>query len=144
MFKKTPDFQFHRFSDSDWASCSDDMRSTSGYYFSFGSGIFSWCSKKQDIVAQSTAEAEYIAAALAVNQVLWIRRLLADLYIKQKKSTEILVDNEATISIANNPVSHRKTKHFKIKLYFLREVQKNGDINMEHCRTDFQNADILT
>ncbi|PHT28325.1 hypothetical protein CQW23_32072 [Capsicum baccatum] len=68
----------------------------------------------------------------------------ADLYMEQKKSTEILADNEAAISIANNPVSHGKTKHFKIKLYFLREVQKNGDINMVHCRTDFQNADILT
>ncbi|PHT89071.1 ATP-dependent DNA helicase SRS2-like protein [Capsicum annuum] len=104
MFKKTPDFQFRGFSDSDWAGCSDDMRSTSGYWFSFGSGIVSWCSKKQDVVAQSTAEAEYIADALAVNQALWIRKLLADLYMEQKKSAEILVENEAAISIANNPV----------------------------------------
>ncbi|KAM3250823.1 hypothetical protein P3L10_004893 [Capsicum annuum] len=52
--------------------------------------------------------------------------------------------NEAAISIANNLVSHGKTKHFKIKLYFLRKVQKNGDINMVNCRTDFQTADILT
>ncbi|KAM3284439.1 hypothetical protein P3S67_023238 [Capsicum chacoense] len=52
--------------------------------------------------------------------------------------------NEAAISIANTLVSHGKTKHFKIKLYFLRKMQKNGDINMVNCRTDFQTADILT
>jgi len=144
MFKKASDFQFLGFSDSDWAGSSDDMRSTSGYCFSFGSRMFSWCSKKQDIVAQSTVEAEYIAAASAVNQALWIRKLLTDLYMEQKKSTEIFVDNQAAISIANNPVSHGKTKHFKIKLYFLREVQKNGDIDLVHCKTDFQTADILT
>ncbi|KAF2325167.1 hypothetical protein GH714_024799 [Hevea brasiliensis] len=48
------------YSDSDWAGSADDMKSTSGYCFNFGSGCFSWCSKKQDIVAQSTAEAEFI------------------------------------------------------------------------------------
>ncbi|PHU12588.1 GDSL esterase/lipase [Capsicum chinense] len=101
----------------------NDMRSTSGYYFSFDFGIFSWFSKKQDVVDQSTAEAKYIAVALAVNQALWIRKLLADLYMEQKKSTEILRDNEATISIVNNHVSHGKTKHFKIKLYFLRKQE---------------------
>ena len=98
------------------------MRSTLGYCFSFDSGILCWCSKKQDIVAQSTAEAEYIAAAPAVNQALWIRKLLANLYMEQKKSTKIFVDNQAAISIANNLVSHGKTNHFSIKIYFLREV----------------------
>jgi hypothetical protein len=57
----------HGYSDSDWASCVDDMRSTSGYFFSFGSAIFSWSSKKQEVIAQSTAEAEYVAATAAVN-----------------------------------------------------------------------------
>ncbi|RVX02654.1 Retrovirus-related Pol polyprotein from transposon TNT 1-94 [Vitis vinifera] len=48
------------------------------YCFSFGSGVFSWSSRKQEVVAQSTAEAEYIAAAAAVNQALWLRKLLTD------------------------------------------------------------------
>ncbi|XP_047268036.1 probable leucine-rich repeat receptor-like protein kinase At5g63930 [Capsicum annuum] len=64
--------------------------------------------------------------------------------MEQKKSIEILVDNKAAISITNNSVSYGKTKHFKLKLYTLREVKRNGDINVVHCRTDFQNADILT
>ena len=56
------------YSDSDWGGCLDDYKSTSGYSFSFGSGIFSWSTKKQDIVAQSSVKAEYVAAAYATNQ----------------------------------------------------------------------------
>ena len=104
------------------------MRSTSGYLFSFGSGIFSWYSKKQEVIAQSTAEAEYVAATAAVNQALWIRKLMTNLHMEQQDSTQIFVDNQAAISISNNPVFHGKTKHFKIKLYFLREAQKEGEV----------------
>ena len=143
-FSQVQSFNFHGFSDSDWAGCVDDMRSTSGYCFSFGSGVFSWSSRKQEVVAQSTAEAEYIAAVAAVNQALWLRKLLTDLDMKQEVSTKVFVDNQATISIANDPVFHGKTKHFKIKLYFLREVQKEGDIQLVYCNTESQNADILT
>jgi hypothetical protein len=112
----------HGYSDSDWANCVDDMRSTLGYCFCFGSVIFSWSSKKQEVIAQSTAEAEYVVATAAVNQAIWIRKLMADLLMEQKESTQILVDNQAAIAIAKNPVFHGKMKHFKLKLYFLREV----------------------
>lgn len=84
-FKKIKEFGLFGCSDSDWAGSVDDMKSTSGYYcFSFGSGVFSWSSKKQEIVAQSTAEAEFIAATAAVNQALWLRRLKSCLIIKQR------------------------------------------------------------
>ncbi|RVW97393.1 Copia protein [Vitis vinifera] len=95
-----------------------------------------------EVIAQSTAEAEYVT--VAVNQALWIRKLMVDLFMEQKESTQILVDNQATISIANNLVFHGKTKHFKLKLYFLRKVQKEGEIQLVYCKTESQNADILT
>ena len=69
---------------------------------------------------------------------------MADLFMEQKESTQILIDNQAAISIANNPVFHGKTKHFKLKLYFLRKVQKEGEIQLVYCKTESQNADILT
>ena len=69
------------------------MRSTTGFCFSLGSGIFSWCSKKQDVIAQSTAEAEYVAATAAVNQALWLRKIFADLHMKQNEPTQIHIDN---------------------------------------------------
>jgi len=69
---------------------------------------------------------------------------MADLQMEQKESTQILVDNQAAISIAKNPVFHGKMKHFKLKLYFLREVQREGEIQLIYCKTENQNADILT
>jgi hypothetical protein len=78
--------------------------------------------KKKEVIAQSTAEAEYVAATTAENQALWIRKFMVYLHMEQQGSTNIFVDNQAAISIANNPVFHGKTKHFKIKIYFLSEA----------------------
>lgn len=54
------------------------------------------------------------------------------------------MDNQAGIAISNDPVFHGKTKHFKIKLYFLREVQREGEVKLIYCKTENQVADILT
>lgn len=144
QLKKTSELSFYGYSDSDWAGSIEDMKSTSGYCFTLGSGMFSWCSKKQSVVAQSTAEAEFIAATAAANQVLWIRKLLMDLQESQGQSTKILVDNQSAIAIANNSVFHGKTKHFNVKLYFLREAQQEGSISLHYCKTEDQVADIFT
>ena len=93
-------------------------------------------------MAQSTVEAEYIA--VAANQALWIRKLLTDLNMEQTGSTQVFVNNQATISIASSPVFHGRTKHFKIKFYFLREIQHDGEVTLVHCKLEVQNADILT
>jgi hypothetical protein len=143
-FKYCQNFKLLGFSDSDWGGSVDDMKSTSGYCFSLGSGVFSWSSKKQETVAQSTAEAEFIAATAAVNQALWLRKLFCDLHLKQQNDTEVFVDNQAAIAISHNPVFHGKTKHFKIKFFFLREVQKEGEVSLIYCRSEDQLADIFT
>ncbi|XP_050915399.1 secreted RxLR effector protein 161-like [Lathyrus oleraceus] len=70
--------------DSDWVRSVDDMKSTSDYVFNLGSGVISWCSKKKDIMAQSSTEAEYLAAGLATQQSLWLRRILEDIREKQE------------------------------------------------------------
>jgi len=143
-FLKCQDLKLHGFSDSDWGDSIDDMRSTSGFCFNLGSAIFSWSSKKQDIVAQSTVEAEFIAATAAVNQALWLQKLLRDLYMEEEEATEISVDNQGAIAISYNPVFHGKTKYFNIKLYFLREVQKNGEVKLIYCKSENQLADLFT
>ncbi|XP_060674829.1 secreted RxLR effector protein 161-like [Ziziphus jujuba] len=66
------------FTNSDWSGSADDIRSTSGYAFTLGSGIFSWASKKQATVAQSSVETEYIAAAYATSQALWLKYIFKD------------------------------------------------------------------
>ncbi|PKI47658.1 hypothetical protein CRG98_031944 [Punica granatum] len=120
------------------------MRSTSGYCFSLGSACFSWSSKKQEVVAQSTAEAEFITATAATNQAIWLRKLMTDLGMGSDHETEIFVDNQAALAISQNPVFHGKTKHFKLKFYYLREIQQSGEIKLVYCRTEDQMADLFT
>ncbi|KAK4386673.1 Retrovirus-related Pol polyprotein from transposon RE1 [Sesamum angolense] len=132
---------------SDWAGSVDDMKSTSGYTFSLGSGIFSWASKKQATVAQSSAEAEYIAAAATSNQAIWLRRILEDIGEKQEEPTTpttIYCDNKSTIAITKNPVQHSRTKHIDIKYHSLREATTKGEIELKYCSTEEQLADIFT
>ncbi|XP_057249768.1 secreted RxLR effector protein 161-like [Beta vulgaris subsp. vulgaris] len=78
-YSKLSDFKLFGFTDSDWAGCIDDRKSTSGYVFTLGSGVISWSSKKQETVALSSTEAEYTAITSAACQAIWLRRLLADL-----------------------------------------------------------------
>ena len=143
-FEKCQSFKLHGFSDIGCAGSIEDMKSTSGYCFNLGSGVFSWCSKKQEIVAQSTVEAEFIAASTTVNLALWLQKIPRDLHMEEEEPTEISVDNQATIAISQNPVFHGKTKHFNIKLYFLREVQKNGDVKLIYCKSEDQLSDLFT
>jgi hypothetical protein len=64
--------------------------------------------------------------------------------MEEEEPTEISVDNQAAIAISHNPVFHGKTKHFNIKLYFLREVQKNGDVKLIYCKSVDQLSDLFT
>mgnify|MGYP001791670327 CR=1 FL=1 len=143
-YKPSPDSQIVGYTDSDWAGSQDDMKSTSGYAFTLGSGIFSWGSKKQDSVALSSAEAEYVAAAGAACQAIWLKRILADMGELQDSATEIYCDNKSAIAMARNPVQHNRTKHIDIKYHFLRDVQANELIEMKYCPTEEQLADIFT
>ena len=106
--------------------------------------MFSWNSKKQEIVAQSTAEAEYVAAAAAANQAIWLRKILKDLGVQQQEASEINCDSKSNIAIAENPVQHGKTKHIQVKFHAIREAIKNHEIKLIHCSSEYQVADILT
>ena len=79
-----------------------------------------------------------------MNQTLWLRKILTDLNQEHKQSTNIFVDNQAAIAISNNPIFHGKTKHFNIKLVFVREVRKNGDVCHCYYKTENQLAYLFT
>ncbi|XP_052194172.1 uncharacterized mitochondrial protein AtMg00810-like [Diospyros lotus] len=129
--------------DSDWAGCTDDMKSTSGYVFSFGSGVFSWLSKKQESVAQSSAEAENIAASLTTKQAIWLQHILEDVGEKQKGAIELYCDNKSAIAIAKNPVYHSRTKHIVVKYHFIHEAIEDGVVELKYCRIKEQVTDIF-
>ncbi|CAL8124780.1 unnamed protein product [Prunus armeniaca] len=83
--------------DSDWGGSVDDSKSTSRYVFSFGSGVFAWASVKQNCVALSTTEAEYISALEATAQAIWLRFVLEDFGEFQAEATLLQCDNTAEL-----------------------------------------------
>ena len=132
------------FCDSDWGGSEDDMRSTSGYAFTLGSGIFSWASVKQQSVALSTAEAEYVSAADATSQAIWLRFVLKDFGEMQVDATPLMCDNTSAIAMTRNHVFHQRTKHIKRKYHFIREALQENVIELFYCKSEEKIADIFT
>ncbi|CAH9113692.1 unnamed protein product [Cuscuta europaea] len=118
-------------------------KSTSGTAHFLGPCLVSWSSKKQNSVALSTAEAEYVAAASCCSQSLWIMQQVSD-YGINLNYTPILCDNTSAISISKDSVMHSRTKHIHIRHHFLRDCVEKGLIRVEYCSTEKQIADIFT
>ncbi|GJR12078.1 putative ribonuclease H-like domain-containing protein [Tanacetum coccineum] len=108
-----------------------------------GRRLISWQCKKQTIVATSTTEAEYVAAASCCGQVLWIQNQMLD-YGFNFMNTKIYIDNESTICIVKNPVYHSKTKHIAIRHHFIRDAYEKKLIQVLKIHTDDNVADLLT
>lgn len=90
--------------------------------FFIGENPVTWCSQKQKIVALSSCEAEYVAAAAATCQGLWLSRLVGDLLGKPAEKFRLLLDNQAAIALSKNPVYHDRSKHIDIGFHFIRIV----------------------
>ena len=131
------------YSDADFAGCRLDRKSTSGTCQFLGSSLVSWSSRKQSNVAQSTTEAEYVAAASCCSQLLWMIATLRDFGLSFSR-VPLLCDSTSAISVAKNPVLHSKTKHIEVRHHFLRDHAEKGDIKLKYIDTSQQLADILT
>ena len=134
----------HGFTDSDYAGDCDNRRSTSGYVFTLNGGPIAWSSRRQDCVATSTTEAEYIAASEATKEAVWLRRLITQLGAKQREPTPIKCDNQSAIKLTKNPEYHRRTKHIDVRYHFVRHHQEMKNIEVSYVPTEDQVADILT
>ncbi|GKA53345.1 hypothetical protein Tco_0746660 [Tanacetum coccineum] len=111
-------FVLEAYSDSDYAGSHGDRKSTTGGCQFLGRRLISWQCKKQTIVATSSTEAEYVAAANCCGQ--------------------------STICIVKNPVFHQRTKHIEIRHHFIRDANEKHLIQVLKIHTDDNMADLLT
>ncbi|GJX17707.1 putative ribonuclease H-like domain-containing protein [Tanacetum coccineum] len=142
-YSRDSPFELVAYTDSDYAGATQDRKSTTGGCQFLGNRLISWQCKKQTVVATSTTEAEYVAAASYYRQVLWIQNQLLD-YGYNFINTMIYIDNNSTVCIIENPVQHAKTKHIEIRHYFIRDCNTKKLIQMVKIDTEHNVADLLT
>jgi transposase InsO family protein len=132
------------YTDADWASNQNDRKSISGYVYMIGGGAITWNSKKQPIVALSSAEAEYIAESHSGREALWLRRLISSLGFPQGEPTLIYADNQAAIKLSDSGQFHTRTKHIDTRFHFIRQLVEDRQIEYRYISTHFNIADLFT
>lgn len=109
-----------------------------------GDSLVSWCSKKQDTVSCSTAEAEFRAMGLATKEMIWLARLLLEFRVHFTPPAYLYCDNTSAIYISNNSVFQERTKCIELDCYKTREAIENGFLKTMYVKTGNQLADTLT
>ena len=135
---------FHAFSDADWGGSSSDGKSTSGDLGVMAGAAVYWSCKKQTTVAQSSTEAEYIAANESARNVTAMRQFLSELLIPSPVPTVLLIDNQTAIRMALDDNRAPRRKHINVKHHYIRDKMSEAEIKLEWIHTSNQLADLLT
>lgn len=143
-FGRNKSTQLVGYSDSSYNVDQDDGKSTTGHVFYLGDSPITWCSQKQDTVALSSCEAEFMAATEAARQGIWLQDLLGEISETLCRKTVIRIDNQSAIALTKNPVFHGRSKHIHTRYHFIRECVEKGLLEVEHVPGSNQKADILT
>ncbi|WVZ24536.1 hypothetical protein V8G54_003080 [Vigna mungo] len=144
LFKRNKSVSLEAYTDTDYAGSVVDRRSTTGYCTFLGGNLVTWKSKKQSVVARSSAEAEFRAMAHGICELLWLKIILEDLRIKWDEPMRLYCDNKSAISIAHNPVQHDRNKHIEVDRHFIKEKLDSGMICTPYVSIQNQLAVILT
>lgn len=138
--------QLQGFADSDWGSDKEDRISFTGYAFKLAGSAITWKACKQDTVAKSSAEAEYMSLGDATGEAVYLRNFLTELGFSTlcTGATTIFSDSQGAHNLTRNPVNHPRTKHIDIKHHYIREIYKKKQIDIEYLNTAEMPADVLT
>ena len=132
------------YTDASYAGCEDTSRSTSGYVFMFWNDPVSHSSKRQDTVATSTTEAEYIDQCNAGKEVYFLAAVLGALKYLIENLIDLRADNQAVIALVHNPVSHQRTKHIAVRYHKIRELMAEEVIKLIYISIKDMVVDGLT
>ncbi|KAL0318170.1 UNVERIFIED_CONTAM: Retrovirus-related Pol polyprotein from transposon TNT 1-94 [Sesamum calycinum] len=121
------------FSDASFQSDDDDAKSQSGFVFNLNGGVVAWKSSKQDTTADSTTEAEYIAASEAGKEAVWMKNYIQELGVVPSIAEPVVIfcDNNGAIAQAKESRSHHRSKHILRRYHLLREMVGRGDVRMD-------------
>lgn len=131
------------YSDADYAGDTKDRKSTTGYIIFMSGGPIAWCSRKQEIVALSTTEAEYIAAAECCKELKYTKTLLKEL-TNAKVEINLYVDNQSAIRQIESGQMTRKSKHIDVRYHYISEQLNEGLFVLKYCKSENQIADVFT
>lgn len=131
------------YTDADMAGDIDSRKSTSSFLYTFAGGAVSWKSRLQKCVALSTTVAEYIAAAEAGKEMLWLKRFLQELGINQE-DYKVHCDSQSALDLSKNSMYHSRTKHIDIRYHWIREVMNKQLLRLVKIHTEENPADMLT
>ncbi len=159
-------------SDADWAGSQSDRRSTTGFILFLCGAPIAWQSKRQASVAQSTAEAEYMAVSALLRDVKWLHALLCEIGVRSEKPKPFLYegeleqaeqsedessqlrfspptvlhcDNQSTVAMCNAEGDlHRRAKHIDVRHHWIREAVQQEEVALQWVPTGEQLADIFT
>ena len=106
--------------------------------------LFHGVKKKQPIMTLLTTKSEFVAAVVCACQGVWMKRVLKELRHSDKGCTTIICDNSSTIKLSKNPIMHGRNKHIDVRFHFLRNLTKNGTIELVHYGNQDQITDIIT
>ena len=120
LYENKSHTQIVGYSDADWTGSPTNRRFTSRYCAFIEGNLISWKSKKQDVVARSSAEIEYRAIALTTCEFIWLKHLLQELRFGKDEQMKLTCDNQAALHISYNPVFHEMTKHIEVDCFFIR------------------------
>ena len=134
------------YTDSSFQTDKDNLASQSGFVFCLNGGAVSWKSSKEATVANSTMEAEYIAACEAAKEAVWIRNFITGLGVVPSiaDSIDLYCDNNGAIAQAKEPRSHSRAKHILSKYHLIHEINGWGDIHICKVNTNDNVVDPLT
>ena len=133
------------YTDSDYAGDPDSRKSTSGAVVLSHGGAVVWRSKLQSVVAASTCEAEYVAAAAAVKEVLWVRKLMGEMSGEMSR-VRLYGDNQSALVLMqqHTPGAAGRTKYIDVAYHFVRHRVLQGNIEAVFVKTEDMKADMLT
>ncbi|KAH9697541.1 hypothetical protein KPL71_023649 [Citrus sinensis] len=134
------------YTDYDFMSDKDSRKSTSGYVFTLGSGAISWRSVKQSCIADSTTEAEYVAASEAAKEAVWLRKFLQDLEVVPAVTAplKLFCDNSGAVAQSKEPRNHKKQKHIERKYHLIRDIVQTGDVEVTQIASQQNLANPFT